>query len=56
MLGNLDTLTRAELEQLYRVLLSTIVVVARLLGKPCPIVTRADRRSERQSQQPLADG
>jgi len=56
VLSNLDSLTKAELELLYRSLLSTIVVVARLLGKPCPIVTRADRRSERVSQMPLADG
>jgi hypothetical protein len=41
--------TKEELEQLYSLLLSTIVVLARLLGKPCPVVTRAERRSDRQS-------
>jgi len=40
--------TQAELEQLYSLLLSTVVVLARLLGKPCPVVTRSDRRQERQ--------
>ena len=36
---------RAEMELLYRQLLSMVVLLARLLGKPCPIVTRAERRS-----------
>jgi hypothetical protein len=35
---------RAEMELLYRQLLSMVVLLARLLGKPCPIVTRAERR------------
>ncbi len=44
--------TKAELEQLYCMMLSTIVILARLLGKPCPVVTRAERRSERYSSAP----
>ena len=44
-----DAATRAALEPLYSLLLSTVVVLARLLGKPCPVVTRAERRSERRS-------
>jgi hypothetical protein len=35
---------RAEMELLYRQLLSMVVLLARLLGKPCPVVTRAERR------------
>lgn len=35
---------RALLETLYRTLLSAVVLLARVLGKPCPIVTRAERR------------
>jgi hypothetical protein len=45
VLNNLDSLNRAELEALYRTLLSTIVILARLLGYPCPVVTREERRS-----------
>lgn len=39
--------TKAELEQLYSLLLSTVVVLARLLGKPCPVQTREERRRQR---------
>ena len=35
---------RAALEQTYAQLLRSIVLLARLLGKPCPIVRRDDRR------------
>ena len=35
---------RAALRGLYRILLSAIVVLADLLGEPCPIVTRKERR------------
>lgn len=40
-----DIATRAALEALYCALLSAIVHLARVLGKPCPVTTRADRRS-----------
>lgn len=40
----MDATTRAALEALYRVLLSTVVLLARALDKPCPVVTRAERR------------
>jgi len=36
---------RFALEQLYRVLLSAVVMIADLLGKPCPVQTRKERRS-----------
>jgi len=45
----MDTTTRAALEALYSILLSAVVQLARVLGKPCPVVTRAERRSERHS-------
>ena len=48
---NLETMSRQELEQLYALLISTIVMLARVLGKPCPVQTRAERRSERVSLQ-----
>ncbi len=40
--------TREELEALYRSLMSTLVILARMLGKPCPVVTRDERRMERR--------
>ena len=43
-----DAATRAALEPLYSLLLSTVVVMARLLGKPCPVQTREDRRQQRR--------
>lgn len=46
---NLDPATRIALEGLYSVLLSAITLLARVLGKPCPVVTRQERRSERVS-------
>lgn len=39
-----DATTKATLELLYRTLLSAVVVLARVLDKPCPVVTREDRR------------
>lgn len=45
----MDNSTRIALEALYRVLLATVVQLAKALGKPCPVVTRADRRSDRVS-------
>lgn len=47
MLDRLDTLSKAELEQLYRLALSLVVVLAQLLDKPCPVVTRDERRQQR---------
>lgn len=46
---NLDPITRTALEGLYITLLSVVVQLAKVLGKPCPIQTRADRRSEHTS-------
>lgn len=43
----MDTTTRMALEALYSVLLSAVVQLSRVLGKPCPVVTRAERRAER---------
>lgn len=44
----MDAMNRAEMEALYRQLLSMVVLLARLLGKPCPIVTREERRQTRE--------
>lgn len=35
---------RILLEQLYRSLLSAVVVLARLLDKPCPVLTHEEKR------------
>lgn len=48
----LDPATRIALEQLYSLLLSVVVILARVLGKPCPVQTRAERRSDRASLTP----
>lgn len=48
----LDPPTRLALEALYRVLLAAVVQLARVLGKSCPVQTRAERRSERSSLTP----
>lgn len=45
-----DAATRAALEPLYRVLLSAVVLMAQMLGKPCPVVTRAERRLDMQGK------
>jgi len=45
----MDPATRAALEGLYAALLSAVVLLARALGKPCPVVTREERRRERES-------
>jgi hypothetical protein len=37
--------TRVMLEVVYRILLSAVVELARVLEKPCPVVTRAERRT-----------
>ena len=42
-------LQRAALENLYRILLSAIVVLADLLEKDCPVVTRKERRDQQQA-------
>lgn len=44
-----DIATRAALEALYCALLSAIVHLARVLDKPCPVQSRAERRSDRRS-------
>jgi len=38
---------RFALEQLYRVLLSAVVLISEILDKPCPVETRAERRAGR---------
>ena len=45
----MDATTKTALELLYSILLSAVVQLARVLEKPCPVVTRAERRSERRS-------
>lgn len=44
----MDPTTRAALEMLYSVLLSAVVQLARVLGKPCPVQTRDERRQQRE--------
>lgn len=44
---NLDPATRGALEALYSILLSAVVQLARVLGKECPVQTRASRRQTR---------
>lgn len=43
----MDPTTRIALEALYSVLLSAVVHLARVLGKECPVKTRAERRQAR---------
>ena len=43
----MDAATRAALEALYTILLSAVVQLARVLGKPCPVINRAERKAER---------
>jgi hypothetical protein len=45
---NLDPTTRIALETLYRVLLPVVQQLALVLGKPCPVQTREERRAERR--------
>lgn len=45
----MDATTRTALELLYSILLSAVVQLARVLDKPCPVVTREDRRQIRKS-------
>lgn len=45
----MDPATRIALEALYRILLSAIVQLARVLDKPCPVVTREERRELRNA-------
>lgn len=44
----MDASTRTALELLYSVLLSAVVHLARVLDKPCPVQTRAERRQTRE--------
>ena len=41
----LDPAVRLMLEGVYRILLSAVVELARTLGKPSPLASRAERRS-----------
>lgn len=43
-----EAASRADLEQLYVQLLSLVVLLTRVLGKPCPVVTREERRQMRK--------
>lgn len=43
----MDPATKVALELLYNVLLSAVVELARVLGKPCPVMTRKERRQAR---------
>jgi hypothetical protein len=43
-----DTATKATLELLYSILLSAVVQLAAVLGKECPVETRAARRQARR--------
>lgn len=47
MQTQLDPTTRIALEALYRVLLSAVVQLARVLDKECPVPTRTERRQAR---------
>lgn len=47
----LDPIARAQLEQTYRQQLSAVVLLARLLGLPCPIKTHAERARERSERE-----
>lgn len=42
----MDASTRTALEALYNVLLSAVVLLARALNKPCPVITRETRRED----------
>ncbi len=44
----MDPATRITLEALYSILLSAVVQLARVLGKPCPVQTREERRQVRE--------
>lgn len=44
----MEHMSKTEMEALYRQLLSMVVLLARLLGKPCPVVTRDERRQARE--------
>lgn len=43
----MDPALRIALEALYSILLSAIVQLARVLEKPCPVLTREERRQQR---------
>jgi hypothetical protein len=44
-----DAATKATLELLYSILLSAVVQLAAVLGKECPVETRAERRQARKA-------
>jgi hypothetical protein len=44
-----DAATKATLEMLYRILLSAVVQLAAVLGKDCPVETRAERRQAQRN-------
>jgi hypothetical protein len=44
---SIDPATRALLESLYATLCGAVVVLARLLGRPSPLASRAERRAAR---------
>lgn len=47
----MNNLSRNELEALYRHALALVIMLAQLLGYPCPVVTREERRRERLDDQ-----
>lgn len=44
---NVTDFSRAELETLYRHALALVILLAQILGYPCPVVTREERRRDR---------
>ena len=46
----LDPATYAAMKHTYIQMLSAVVEMARLLGEPCPIKTRDERRQERERE------
>lgn len=47
----MDPATRTTLEALYSILLSAVIQLAKALGKPSPVMNRAERRAAMQTQQ-----
>ncbi len=47
---NVDPAVRALLESLYATLCGAVVVLARLLGRPSPLMNRDERRASRSEE------
>jgi hypothetical protein len=52
----MDATTRVALEVLYEALIAAVHHLARALGKPSPIVTRAERRAASQAAAQRREG